>query len=339
MTSIRIKIPACMIPSMMAKVQRGEKLYYQQRAWAELKEQEQITAGLNRTMKKESRAMESTRIVGSKMDMKAEVGIEEIMARMEIATMMEKYKDIKPGGIKGKVWWSTHDGEEPTSGKAKTAYVKTTTWAKALKLPLGLTVYMKLQLPKCQGEADPAEDYGGIENWPVRENVTENMEYNTIGSNGGNDPMEAPYCNTAFSELVDMIPKATDSRVVMYKRKVDVPEVETRRKDRSMQEEQWKDALQVVEKLGERAAADTGGQEKSVEEMGVALIRMNDMGGVGDRAGFDNAKLWTVGKGAHGECNEWRVKREREEPRKWQAPYDRKITLQELAGRDIERLF
>ena len=107
-------------------------------------EQEQIAAGLNRTGKKESRAMESTRIVGSKMDMKADVGIGEIMARMEVATMMKKYEEVTPDEIKGKVWWSTHNGEEPIGVKAKNAHVKSTTWAKPLKLPLEVTMYMKL---------------------------------------------------------------------------------------------------------------------------------------------------------------------------------------------------
>ena len=339
LNAIRIKIPACMIPSMVAKIQRGEKLYYRQRAWAELREQEQIAAGLNRTGKKESRAMESTRIVGSKMDMKADVGIGEIMARMEVATMMKKYEDVKPDEIKGKVWWSTHNGEEPIGVKAKNAHVKSTTWAKPLKLPLEVTMYMKLQLPKCQGETDPAEDYEGIEDWPIQENVTENMEYDTIGSNGGNDPQGALYGNTAYSELADMIPKGTDCRVAMYKERIDVPIVTMGRKDKPMQEVQWEDALSLVRKLGETTVEEAGGREKSVEEAGTTLIRMKDMGGVGDRAGFDNAKLWTLDKGPFEQCNEWKAKRERKEPRKWQAPYDQRITLQEVAGRDVDRLF
>ena len=106
-----------------------------------------------------------------------------------------------------------------------------------------------------------------------------------------------------------------------------------------MQEGQWEDALSVVQTLREEIVEDGGWQEKSVEEAGTTVTRMRDMGGVGERAGYDNAKLWTASKGPYEQCNEWKVKREKEAPRKWQAPYERKVTLQELAERNVNRMF
>ena len=48
---------------------------------------------------------------------------------------------------------------------------------------------------------DPAEEYEGIEDWPIKENITENPEYDGAGTNGGTDPKEALYTNAAFTEM------------------------------------------------------------------------------------------------------------------------------------------
>ena len=73
-------------------------------------------------------------------------------------------------------------------------------------------MYAKLQLPRSQGEVDPADTYDDIEQWPIKENITEDKEYDTIGTEGGQDVEGALYVNAAHWEAEELIPTYTTGK-------------------------------------------------------------------------------------------------------------------------------
>jgi hypothetical protein len=340
LNAVRIKMPVIYVPSIVAKLQMGTKMGHTQRAWAELKQTEQIAAGLNKTETKTKRVMESARIVGTKLDAKATVGLEDILARMGAATVVKEYLQTTPEEMKEKVQWPTIDGKEPEEERQRRGLIKSTPMAKATQLPMQVAMHVKLQLPRTQGEMDPAKAYEGIREWPIKENITENPRYDEIGTNGGVEPRGALYRNAAYNEIVTMLPQGAECKTLILRQGMALETVDLGRKDKPIEDQQWEDAVEVARKLRSMYAVKGAGEEKTISEYGSTIVRMHDMVGIGGRLNYENTRLWDVNWAGEGNKSLLqKVQRERQAPRAWQEPFDSKLTLDTLAERDVWTLF
>ena len=250
--------------------------------------------------------------------------------------MVKEYMETAPEKIKDRICWNTDDEKEPVPMRIST--LESTPLARVMHMPLKVAMGAKLQLPKSQGEIDPSETYDGIEQWPIRENITEDKGYDDIGSEGGEEVGEAVYVNAAFSELAEMIPKQARGRVMMYKEGVKAHKAEVERKYRGLKQQQWEDALEVVEQISRMEEEKRIARGESIVEKGKTIGRLQDNVRMSERRNFDNTKNWIVGDDAKNDkrATKQKIKEEKEAKRRWQEPYERKITLDGLMEEGLE---
>ena len=68
-------------------------------------------------------------------------------------------------------------------------------------------------------------------------------------------------------------------------------------------------------------------------------MRLRDMTQQPERKNFDNTKMWVTGEDQSGDRRPMEVKiaEERMMARKWQEPYERRLTLDELVREDAQQ--
>ena len=75
--------------------------------------------------------------------------------------------------------------------------------------------------------------------------------------------------NAAHSELMEVMPQQADGRILMYKKEVDMPMAELARRDRPVQEEQWKHAAQtLIEQTEDQKQAELAKQKAVLDFKG-----------------------------------------------------------------------
>ena len=127
--------------------------------------------------------------------------------------------------------------------------------------------------------------------------------------------------------------------VGMPKSVVRMPKPVVGRRYRGESEPQWQAAMEVANKLKGMIEVDGGGKPEAIEDKGVTVVRLRDMMQHPDRKNFDNTRIWVVGEDQSEDQRPMEIKiaEEKEATRKWQEPYERKLTLDELVKEDAEQ--
>ena len=82
-----------------------------------------------------------------------------------------------------------------------------------------------------------------------------------------------------------------------------------------------------------------GGKPEAIQEQGRTVARLRDMTQQPEWKNFDNTKMWIVGENESEDRMpmEIKLREEKRAKRRWQEPYERKVTLEELAKEHAEQ--
>ena len=86
------------------------------------------------------------------------------------------------------------------------------------------------------------------------------------------------------------------------------------------------------------AEAEAGGRPEAIQDKGRTVGRLREVWNH-ERKNFDNTKMWVVGvdQSEEQKPTEIKIAEEKKAIRKWQEPYESRLTLDEMAKEDAEQ--